>query len=117
MGELWAAKFSGKTGSGADTLDQSLVAMGAPTEIVMQARERSEDDFLGVYSENWDAVNLFLKVQTQWNRAGLAGVITGLNYDAVYRCMQIYGLERDVNLFEKLQVIELAVLTELNRGN
>lgn len=46
--------------------------------------ERSErDQYVDVLPENWDAVRLFLAADTQWNHAGMAGIRTGLRYEAV----------------------------------
>ena len=65
-----------------------------------------------IWPETWPAVDLFLKVQTQW-RGGASGII-GLDYTAVRWVMQLYGSEDDWELLEDLQVIEARVIERVN---
>lgn len=65
-----------------------------------------------IWPETWPAVDLFLKVQTQW-RGGASGII-GLDYGAVRWVMQLYGSEDDWELLEDLQVIEARVIERVN---
>ena len=65
-----------------------------------------------IWPEAWPAVDLFLKVQTQW-RGGASGII-GLDYGAVRWVMQLYGSEDDRELLEDLQVIEARVIERVN---
>ncbi len=76
----------------------------------LPAAERDEDCL--VWPEAWPAVDLFLKVQTQW-RGGASGII-GLDYGAVRWVMQLYGAEDDRELLEDLQVIEARVIEKVN---
>ena len=76
----------------------------------LPAVERDEDCL--VWPEAWPAVDLFLKVQTQW-RGGASGII-GLDYGAVRWVMQLYGSEDDRELLEDLQVIEARVIEKVN---
>lgn len=71
-----------------------------------------QQDFL-VLEENWAAINLFLKCQTQWvYLSSMNGAIrTGLNYQAVETVMRLsYPDEDPVDLFNRLQVIEREAL-------
>lgn len=65
-----------------------------------------------VLEENWEAVGLYLAVQTQWRTAGMAGQRTGLDYNAVDSVMRRKGLGNAV--FEQLQVIEREMLSYWN---
>jgi hypothetical protein len=65
-----------------------------------------------VWPEAWPAVDLFLKVQTQW-RGGASGII-GLDYTAVRWVMELYALNDHRTMLEDLQVIEARVIETVN---
>ena len=65
-----------------------------------------------VWEENWPAVQMFLRCQTQW-RTGMSGVI-GLDYAVLRWLFTLYPVEDERALLENLQVIEGAVLIALN---
>jgi hypothetical protein len=79
--------------------------------LVMPDLEQDDENCL-VWPEAWPAVDLFLKVQTQW-RGGASGII-GLDYTAVRWVMQLYGVEDERELLEDLQVIEARVIEKVN---
>ena len=66
-----------------------------------------------VWEENWPAVEMFLRVQTQW-RTSMSGVI-GLDYLAVEWMLRLYGVEDQRSMLEDLQVMEGAALTLINK--
>lgn len=76
----------------------------------------SEDDFsdedttFGVWPCNWQAVQLFIGVSTQW-RVGMSGA-TGLDYSAVAAVMACSNIKRKKrkSLLEKIRLMELEVL-------
>ncbi len=72
-----------------------------------------EEDF-SVFEENWAAIDLFLKVQTQWRVGGL-GSITGLSYSDVLSIGRLYEIPNLVEVFEDLQVLEVTVMSLLNK--
>ena len=72
-----------------------------------------EEDFL-VFEENWDAIDLFLKVQTQWRIGGL-GNLCGLCYSDVIETAKLYAIPNLVEVFEDLQVLEVTVMSLLNK--
>ena len=72
-----------------------------------------EEDFL-VLEENWAAIDLFLKVQTQWRVGGL-GNLSGLCYADVLTLGRLYEIPNLVEVFEDLQVIEITVMSLLNK--
>ena len=59
---------------------------------------------------NWDAVRLFVAVQTQWRYAGMSGVPTGLDYAGCRAVAAGLGL-RWRAVFEGLRVLALEWLS------
>lgn len=82
--------------------------MGAPGEVLAQARQAQEDDICWVLPECWDACVLFGAVQTQWRYAGMGGVRVGLDYPGVEIVRRKIHLPRQA--FLGLQVMETAAL-------
>ena len=62
--------------------------------------------------ENWQVVEMFLRVQTQW-RSTMSGVI-GLDYAAVQWVFKLYEVEDQRTLLEDLQVMEAAAMSAIN---
>ncbi len=91
---------------------------GAPQEILDQVRQDPEKTFL-IWPENERAVNLFVRVSTQWSVAGMGGFV-GLRYESVSFMLKLYysDLKNDEikTLFEELQIMEFAALSVLNEG-
>jgi hypothetical protein len=71
-------------------------------------RETPHEDF-EVWPENWDAVQMFLRCQTQWRTAGMGGVL-GLDYVAVSWLLRLYRVRDQRAVLEDLQTMEAAVL-------
>ena len=63
-----------------------------------------------VHPENWPAVRLFIGLGTQWRRAGMAGVPTGLDYAAIPAVAGMLGLTADEDLLRRLRVLETEAL-------
>lgn len=63
-----------------------------------------ETDNFEVWPENLDALNMFLRCQTQW-RAGPNGLI-GLDYGVVLQLFRLYDVSNHQALLEDLQVME-----------
>jgi len=74
-----------------------------------------EEDFL-VFEENWAAIDLFLKVQTQWRVGGL-GTITGLCYADVISLGRLMEIPNLSEVFIDLQVLEVTAIGLLNKEN
>lgn len=71
-------------------------------------------EHLEVFEENWPAVEMFLRVQTQW-RTGMNGPV-GLDYMAVAWVLKLTAEEANHRaLLEDLQVMESAVLAFIAR--
>lgn len=69
-----------------------------------------------VWPDNWPAVELFVDLDTQWRRAGMAGERTGLDYTALPAVLGIRAIPKKKwpSLFDDLRVMEVAVLDYLN---
>lgn len=71
-------------------------------------------DALEIWPENVETVSAFLRLQTQWVLGAMGGVV-GLNYQAVEALFNILGIEKRLEVFDGLQVMERAALAVLNR--
>ena len=79
----------------------------------MALPEDDRDDSFEVLPENWDAVQMFMRCQTQW-RVGMAGPI-GLDYGAVNWLLRLYEVEDQRSVLEDLQTMEAAVLMTISK--
>ncbi len=67
-----------------------------------------------VWLENWDVVEMFLRVQTQW-RTTLGGVI-GLDYGVVLQMASLCRTPDPLQLLEGLYVMEVHARELLNKA-
>lgn len=67
-----------------------------------------------VWEENWEAVTIFLRCQTQW-RTTMAGLL-GLDYAAVEWVLKLYEIKDQRSMLEDLQVMEAAAIQVLNKS-
>lgn len=70
-----------------------------------------EHDF-EVWEENWETVQMFLRLQTQWNLS--MGGYVGLKYETLPWLCDLYSIEDRRTMLEGLQVMEYAALKQLN---
>lgn len=91
-----------------------LAVMGAPPEIAQAAQAASPTtiDF-EVLEENWEAVGMFMRLQTQWVVGGM-GAFIGLNYQSVEFIFRIEQVKNQRELLADLQVMEQAALQVIN---
>ena len=97
----------------------SLVAAGAPEEIINEARKnilQDADDFL-VWPENMETVSLFLSLETQWVMSnGLSGSFpVGLSYPALETSMRMMDIPDKADMFKRIRVMELAALAVFDK--
>ena len=64
--------------------------------------------------ENWDAARAFLAAGTQWRRAGMTGVPTGLDYAGVEAAARALGIDWTEELLRKIGVMERAAIEAMN---
>jgi hypothetical protein len=85
-----------------------------PPAMAAAMRERAsaaaEAAAVEVMPENWGAVRVFLAMSTQWRRAGLSGVPTGLDYAVLPALAGALAVPADADLVQRLAVIEHAAL-------
>lgn len=82
--------------------------------VILPEQEASLD--CEVWEENWPALEMFLRAQTQW-RTTMNGVL-GLDYGAVAWLFKMYAVEDPRSLLEDLQVMEAAAMAVINgRGS
>ncbi len=67
-----------------------------------------------VWPENQTAVEMFLRVSTQW-RTAFSGVV-GLDYNVLFQLFGLYAIVDQKQLFEDLRVMERAVLSSLSKA-
>jgi hypothetical protein len=66
-----------------------------------------------VLPEAWPAVDMFLRVQTQWRVSG--GALIGLDYSAVRWMFEIQRIEDQADLLSDLQIIEATVIEAMHQ--
>jgi hypothetical protein len=86
-------------------LSQEMIDEIAPTEDAASVFE--------VWDENWSAVEMFLRCQTQW-RTTMNGVL-GLDYGALKWLFSLYPVEDPHLLLEDLRVMEATVVATVNK--
>jgi hypothetical protein len=80
----------------------------------LKAQLQKRQGTIDVWPENWEAVQVWMRAQTQW-RVGMAGV-TGLDYAGVDVVLERMGVADKADCFDRLQVMEAVVLKEVNDG-
>lgn len=113
---------------GQDHSAQDLAHMGVPEEearrwLQAQQPEPDEDEEpapdlsrpLAVWPENWPALTLLLRLQTQWHR-DIEGRRTGLRFEAAEAAMNMMntGRKERPRLFEQLVEMQDAALEVLH---
>lgn len=82
----------------------------------MPPKQSNKDEHFVVYQENWDAVQIFMKGQTQWN-VSMSGLV-GFKYEIFILAgglFDVYDVEDKRNTLEGLQVMEAAAMSLLNK--
>jgi hypothetical protein len=93
-----------------------MVALGAPAEVAREATAAAQAaDAVEVWPENEGAVRVFLSMGTQWRRAGLSGIPTGLDYAALPAVCRAHRERLDRALLARIGVIENAALGAMLR--
>lgn len=79
------------------------------------APEDYEEEPFGVWPENWPAVELFLRLSTQW-RISLSGE-TGLDYAALYPLLDRVASDPTEweALFDDVRVLEAEALQQMRK--
>lgn len=74
-----------------------------------------QDEAVEVWPDNWQTLEVFADMLSQWNVGGMGGVI-GLRYEALPLVFRMHGIkrERQREIFEGLRVMERAAVQQLN---
>lgn len=94
-----------------DETHKDLEAFGAPTEVLALAQPKALEVI--VFEDNWTAVELFQRLVTQWVW-GAGGGAMGLNYSSLEFLFTIYKTRKRREVFESIQIMELAALQVFN---
>jgi len=81
-----------------------------------QRQAAPEEEHFEVWEKNWDALMMFLRMQTQWTVT--MGGYVGLKYEVLLGAsglMSLYDVSNPREMLESLQVMEAAALPELNK--
>lgn len=100
-----------------DAIDD-LVAWGVDRGQALEWVGEQPAEEYGIWPDNWQTVQLFLLLQTQWRiAAGMVANWIGLDYAAVHAAMLMLGIPRKDRgeVFSGLVVMERAALPLLNR--
>lgn len=70
---------------------------------------------LGVWPDNWTAVNVFIAMSTQWRSGGMGA--TGLDYNALPAVMRLSGVKpgERPDVFESIRILEDAALESMRK--
>lgn len=101
-----------------DNVVRALAAFGACDADLRRANELKTDSTFQVFPENWEAVNVFLALATQWRMVGVATfgaariVQTGIDYVALEPVMRLMGIKRSrrAQIFARIRLMEDAAL-------
>ena len=79
--------------------------------------EKKEGQMFEVFPENWQSINLFLDIQTQWRID--QGVIFGLDYNAVAFIFKLKKkkIKKPLEILADLQVLEAKIVETINKDN
>jgi hypothetical protein len=79
--------------------------------IVLPEPEEESKNF-EVWDDNWDIVEMFLRMQTQWNTT--MGGYSGLKYEVLRWLCDLYSIEDPKAMLEGVQIMEASALKVLN---
>ncbi|MDE2595951.1 MAG: DUF1799 domain-containing protein [Sphingomonadales bacterium] len=95
--------------------------MGAPDHVIAALEATRDDDDFDVWPENWEPLQAFLQVSTQWRVASRGGGMEpvqvywiGLDYAAVAAFFSGAGISAGPDIWQGLRVIEAAARNRLN---
>ncbi len=69
-----------------------------------------------VFPDNWETVQVFLVLASQWRRDPMTGRLEGLNYPSVESAMRMMKIESTAEVFHGVRVMEFAAMRVLNKA-
>lgn len=89
-----------------------LRALNAPEDVIAELEQAQQAEDFEVFEDNWPAVEMFLRLQTQW-RVSFGGLV-GLDYVAVKWLFDVYEVEDHKEMLDALMIMERAALSALS---
>ena len=105
-----AALYWLKGGTSCEEAIADLKVFNAPQEVIDEMLEAQKHEDFEVWPENWSAIEMFLRMQTQW-RTSYGGLL-GFDYNAAQWLFTLYSVENQREMLEALQLMEHTVLGE-----
>ena len=102
--------------SGGKLVEDKTKEDAAAFGIKLPEPKKQESTDFEVWEENWEAVQMFLRAQTQWN-VSMDGLV-GLKYEVLLGSgglFDLYNVENRTDVLERLQLMEATALTELRK--
>ena len=102
-------------GSGKEVIDQTTEDAKAFGIELPKENKKEEKDF-EVLDDNWDAVEIFCNMQTQWTTS-FSGLV-GLKYEVLLMqggMFDLYNITERFKILTEIQVMEATALKELNK--
>ena len=102
--------MQGRGAAGDDEALSDLERMKAPEHVIEAMRNKLAGTALGVWPENWDIVQAFVSVQSQWRTAFIRGrtVATALDYAGARAGIEAAGFTLTPELWRGVQAMEFA---------
>ena len=91
---------------------EDLRALNAPEDVIADLEKAQQSEDFEVSEENWPAVEMFLRLQTQW-RVSFGGLV-GLDYVAVKWLFDVYAVDDHKEMLDALMIMERAALSALS---
>jgi hypothetical protein len=107
-----AAHYWVRGGSSYKEAIEDLRALNAPEDVIADLEKAQQSEDFEVSEENWPAVEMFLRLQTQW-RVSFGGLV-GLDYVAVKWLFDVYAVDDHKEMLDALMIMERAALSALS---
>lgn len=103
---------------GSDSLREAiddLRRLNAPEDVIREMEKAQASEDFEVWDENWPAVEMWLRLQTQW-RTSFGGLI-GLDYVAAKWLFQLYEVKDQKEMMDCIIVMERSALSAISEDN
>lgn len=106
--------YSGDADSQEDETDAALAAFGLKLEREVVVQESAD---IECWPDNWQALQLFAALRTQWNM--VQGGVIGLRYEAIPVVLTEFGIKKKARagLLQSLRVMEDEALQVFREAN
>ena len=110
-----ALNWLNNSSSAKDSLSDDLAAWGVLPEQIKTIAGQIKENTFELWSHNVEAWNAFMIICNQFNYSS-AGTLIGLNYSAIKDGFEMAGYKMTPKTFDKLQVIDSAVIKQVNKS-